>query len=126
MISTMTHRRGGFGLPAVIAIWATGVSISHAQGLGVITGNITDGSGTAVPRAKVIAAEEGTGFERTVFTNEAGHYALPSLRPTAYAVSVEAPNFRKFIQTGFTLLADQTATLDVQLELGATMQTVTV
>lgn len=100
--------------------------IARAQALGAITGTVTDASGAAVPKAKVTATEIGTGFERSIFSDDTGHYTVPSLRPTDYNLTVEAPGFRKFIRSNITLIADQTATLQVQLEVGAVSDTVTI
>ncbi len=73
-------------------------SVAHAQALGVITGSVTDPSGAAVPRAHITAIETGTGFERSITTDDTGRYTVPSLRPTEYSLTVEAPGFSKYFQ----------------------------
>src|SRR5216684_3877010 len=93
---------------------------AYGQGLGEFVGTVTDPSGGAVPAAKVTVTEAGTGFTRSTTTGAEGYYAIPSLRPAVYNLFVEMPGFRAFKQTGITLKADQTATLNVKLELGAT------
>jgi hypothetical protein len=98
----------------------------HAQALGVMTGSVTDPSGAAVPIARITATETGTGFERSIATDDTGHYTLPSLRPTEYSLTVEASGFAKYIQRNVRLIADQTATIDVQLKVGSTAETMTV
>src|SRR5438876_2354821 len=45
------------------------------------------------------------------------YYVIPSLRPAAYIVSVEARGFST-AKENITLLADQTLTVNVQLKLG--------
>ena len=100
-------------------------NLGRAQALGAITGTITDPSGAAVPGAKATATETGTSFERSITADSAGHYTLPSLRPTGYTLTVEAAGFRKFMQS-IQLIADQTATINVQLQLGAAAESVTV
>ncbi len=102
-----------------------GANSAFAQGLGTITGTVSDPSGAAVANAKVTATETGTTFGRSITADAAGHYTVPSLRPTSYTLAVEAPGFRKFVQD-IQLKADQTATLDVQLQLGSATETVTV
>src|SRR5437899_2068441 len=99
---------------------------AHAQALGVITGTVTDPSGAAIPRARVTATETGTGFERSITTDDTGRYTVPSLRPTEYSLTVEASGFAKYFQKSVRLIADQTATIDVQLKVGATTETMTV
>jgi hypothetical protein len=98
----------------------------RAQALGVITGSVTDPTGAAVPRAHVTAMETGTGFERSITTDDTGHYTVPSLRPTEYSLTVEASGFAKYVQRSVRLIADQTATIDVQLKVGSTAETMTV
>ena len=96
------------------------------QGLGEFVGTVTDPSGGAVPAAKVTVTEAGTGFARSTTTGAEGYYAIPSLRPAVYNLLVEMPGFRAFKQTGITLKADQTETVNVKLELGATSEAVSV
>ena len=98
---------------------------SYAQGLGSIVGTVTDPSGGAVASAKITAKEVGTGFTREAATDEHGYYVIPSLRPVAYSVSVEATGFSTSKQE-ITLLADQTLTVNVQLKLGTTVEFITV
>src|SRR5207247_554742 len=70
--------------------------VAHAQGLGSLSGTITDPSGAAIPAASVTATEVGTGFARTVATGNDGHYVIPDLRPVDYTLSVQAQGFRRF------------------------------
>src|SRR5580704_6374437 len=99
---------------------------AHAQALGAITGAVTDRSGAAVPRAKVTATETETSFARSITCDDTGHYTVPSLRPTDYTLAVEATGFDRFVQQNIRLVADQTATIDVQLKIGSTAETMTV
>jgi Carboxypeptidase regulatory-like domain len=101
-------------------------ALVHAQGLGEFVGTVTDPSGAVVTGAKVTATEAGTGFSRTVITSAEGFYAIPSLRPSNYNLSVLAAGFRNFTQTGIRLEADQSATVNVRLDLGATTETVSI
>ncbi|MDQ6701589.1 MAG: carboxypeptidase regulatory-like domain-containing protein, partial [Acidobacteriota bacterium] len=99
---------------------------AFSQGLGEFVGNVTDPSGGAVPAAKITVTEAATGQSRSTGTSAEGFYAIPSLRPAIYNLTVEAPGFRSHNQTGITLGADQTASVNVKLELGATSDTVSV
>lgn len=89
-------------------------------------GSVTDPSGGAIGSAKVTVTEAATGFSRSTNTSLEGFYRFPSLRPAVYNLTVEAPGFRTYTQSGITLLADQTATVNVSLDLGATTETVSV
>jgi hypothetical protein len=74
----------------------------------------------------VTATEAGTGFSRSVITSSEGFYAIPSLRPSNYNLTVQAAGFRNYSQSGIRLEADQSATVNVKLDLGATTETVSI
>jgi hypothetical protein len=98
----------------------------HGQGFGSMVGTVTDNSGSVIVSAKVTAIEVGTGLARTVTTDANGYYVIPTLRPTQYNLSVSASGFRSFSQKDITLLADQTLTVNVEMKVGATSETVEV
>jgi hypothetical protein len=97
-----------------------------AQQTGQIVGVVTDASGAVVPGAAVKATEPGTGFVRTTISGDSGQYTLTSLRPTMYEITAEAQGFRTFRRTGVELLANQSLTIPVTLEVGAVTETVNV
>jgi outer membrane receptor protein involved in Fe transport len=99
---------------------------AQAQGLGSIVGRITDPAGAAIAGAQVTVTQEGTGFARSADTDTDGLYVIPSLQPASYRLTVEAKGFSTSRQTGITLLADQTLTLNIAVSLGATTEVVTV
>ena len=99
---------------------------SHAQGLGSILGRVTDPAGAGVAGAQVTATQEGTGFSRSAITDADGLYVLPSLRPAVYNLTVESKGFSTSKQSGITLLADQTLTVNMGLKLGTVAEVVTV
>jgi hypothetical protein len=109
---------------AILSIAAA--NLAHAQGLGQFVGIVTDPSGSAIPSAKITAVEVGTTFARTVTTNSEGYFVIPSLRPSVYDLEVEASGFRSYHQEGVTLGADQKATVNIRLEVGAVTETVKV
>jgi hypothetical protein len=99
---------------------------AFAQQNGQITGVVRDSSGAVVPGATVKATEVATGFSRTAISSENGEYFLPNLRPTQYEISTEAQGFRSFKRAGIELLASQSLTVNIALEVGAVTETVTV
>jgi hypothetical protein len=98
----------------------------YAQGLGSIVGTVVDPSGGVLPAAKIKITNEGTSQMRETTTNAQGYYVVPSLRPATYLVSVEAQGFATYEQKGVILQADQTATVNVTMEMGQARQTVSV
>jgi hypothetical protein len=99
---------------------------SHGQGLGSVVGRVRDPAGAAVAGAQVTATQEGTGFSRSAMTDPEGLYVIPSLQPAIYNLTVEAKGFSTSKESGVTLLADQTLTVNVSVKLGVTTEVVTV
>src|SRR5712671_8238896 len=59
-------------------------------------------------------------------TTRAGVYALPNLPPGRYALTVESKNMKKYTREGVTVPTNSTVVVDMQLQLGAVTETVTV
>lgn len=93
---------------------------------GAITGTVTDPSGAVVPNGKVSATNQGTNVSYEAQSNEAGIYNLLFLPIGDYAVSVSAPGFKKSSLGPFKLEGNQTARVDIKLEVGDTTQVVEV
>jgi len=113
----------------LLALGIDGMLSSHAFGqqqAGQISGVVTDSTGAVTPGAKVTAIEVGTGFVRTTVAGTEGEYVLNSLRPTEYEITAEHAGFRTFRRTGIELLANQSLTVFIKLELGAVTETVSV
>jgi hypothetical protein len=118
MVQSSSVRLLVLGVLASAALWA--------QGSSTINGSVNDPSGAVMAGAKITATEVDTGLARSTVSNTEGLYTLGSLRAARYTLSVEAAGFRSFTQTGITLETDQTATINVKLEVGATSEQVTV
>ena len=73
-----------------------------------------------------MVSESGTNLTRTAETTSEGYYLIPSLRPSNYVLTVMAPGFREVRQDQITLLADQSLSLNVSLELGTASESVEV
>ena len=70
------------------------VSLAQAQPeSGAISGTVTDQTGAVVPNAKVTVKNLGTNAVRNANTSSTGVYAVTSLPPAEYGVTVEAPGF---------------------------------
>src|SRR5512140_2479224 len=98
-----------------------------AQGTSAqIVGRIVDPSGGAVPAASVRLTNADTGIARAVQSAESGAYVFPLLAPGNYRLTVVKDGFRPVNRTGITLVVDQVARIDVDLELGAMTQEIQV
>lgn len=93
---------------------------------GTLSGSVTDSTGAAIAKARVIAIEMQTGVKATASTEVSGAYNLPFLPIGEYEVSVESPGFKKYVQLGITLSAGGHPVVDVRLEVGAVSDSVEV
>src|SRR5687767_271116 len=93
---------------------------------GSVTGTVTDASGAAMANVKVTATNTGTGIANTTQTNASGIYNFPFLPVGEYNVAAENQGFKKAVIGPFRLEVNQTARLDVKLEVGDISQSVEV
>lgn len=93
---------------------------------GQIEGVVTDANGAAVPSASITIKNIQTGTERQTTSDESGVYRASLLPLGSYQVTVEAPNYKKLVRDGITLVAGQNATIDLSLEAGDVSATVTI
>ncbi len=92
-----------------------------------IVGTISDPSGAQVPSASVTARNVDTGLTRTTVTGEDGYYRIEFLPVGNYTVEVTASSgFKKANQGGVVLRVNDTARIDVTLEVGAVTEEVTI
>ena len=98
----------------------------NAQGFATISGTVTDPSGAVIPSATVTATQTQTGTASTVKSGADGNYVFPALLPSRYSISVSATGFQGYTQTGITLQADQSITVNIKMTVGAATQTVSV
>ena len=106
-------------------LFAATISLAQTD-RGVITGTVRDATGAVVPGAQVTATHTATNTSFKTNTTSSGDFTAPSLPVGAYQVRVENPGFRTHIRENVVLTAGSTARVDVQLEVGATQQTVEV
>ena len=86
----------------------------------------TDPSNSAIVGATVVAKDLDRGTEWPTKTNQDGIYAFPRIPAGEYQVSVEAPGFKKFVQSRLRLDVNQRARLDAPLEVGGVTESVSV
>ncbi len=91
-----------------------------------LSGRVTDPSGAAVPKAKVVATEANTGSKSEASTSTEGEFSLPFLAPGQYRLAVEVQGFKKYTQSGITIGTNMRITQDVALQIGSQGESVTV
>jgi outer membrane receptor for ferrienterochelin and colicin len=96
-------------------------------GLGAINGVVRDASGSVVPAAKVVVSNASNGIRRNLETNESGLFSAPSLSPgEGYEVSVLKEGFAAYTAKQIAIQVGQNVTLNVNLDVKAQTQEVTV
>lgn len=93
---------------------------------GSIRGSVTDPAGAVVAGATVTTRNLDTRLEFSTVTSGAGLYSVPNVPPGRYSVTVETPNLKKYTREGVTVTTGSTVSLDIQMQLGAVSDNVTV
>ena len=86
---------------------------------GTITGVVTDPAGAVVTGATVEIVNKATNQKRSVTTNESGIYRFDAVDLGTYDLTITAQGFKTLTNTGVGVTANQTQTLDAQLEIGS-------
>ena len=111
---------------ALVLLCAAPVWAQSGAANGNIEGVVRDTSGAVLPGVTVTVTNTATGTQRVVVTNESGAYRALLLPLGTYTVAAELTGFKKYEQTGLTLSAGQTLTVDVPLAVGGLEETVSV
>jgi hypothetical protein len=116
-------------IQALLLLLVAGLSAGvHAQvsTVGSISGTVKDPQGAAVPKAEVTLTEETTGASRTVTANDEGVYSAVGLPVGRYTISTAPAGFKKTVSSGVELHIGERVNVDLNLEVGAVGETVTV
>ncbi len=91
-----------------------------------IVGTVTDPGGAIVPGAQVTARNLDTGLARTVTSSDEGTFRLEFLPVGKYSVEVTYTGFKKALVSDVVLQVNDTARVDVALNVGQVSETVTI
>ena len=93
---------------------------------GQIVGTVYDPNQAAVPGAAVRVKNIDTSFTRSVSSNDTGQYRAVLLDPGRYELSVEKSGFAPATLTGIVVSVGSSVAVDVNLQVGTTVQTIEV
>src|SRR5215831_268533 len=111
----------------LVAILLLSPLLSRAQIVNAsLYGSVTDPSGAAIPGATITATNVATGVGIKTVTDAAGSYLFASLPPATYSITVEKAGFKTTRISDVTILVDQKARVDAQLQVGGVTTTVEV
>ncbi len=105
---------------------ALGVSARAQSVTATLVGTVLDPTSAAVPDARITVTNLGTNVSRTVPCNERGDYVIPNLAPGTYQLVAEHEGFRRTVVNEIHLLVNQTARVDVVLQVGTLAEAVEV
>jgi Carboxypeptidase regulatory-like domain/TonB-dependent Receptor Plug Domain len=110
----------------VATTFALAASLFGQAASSTVTGTVTDNTGAVVPEASVTVMNEGTGFTRTVPTNQNGQYVAEFFPVGRIRITVTKPGFETLERTGVQLTAADVLTVDLQLAVGNVQQSIEV
>lgn len=119
-------------LCSVLFVMALGMCLSGIaigqEITGSIIGSVRDSADAVVPGATVTITVPARNDEviRTVTTNSSGEFSVPNVPPGTYAITVEAPNFKRSVTTNVKVDVGQRRSEFITLEAGEIAETVTV
>ncbi len=112
-------------LTAVSLFALAGLLFGQGQDRGVITGVVSDKTGSAIPQATVTVINEAQGDKITIDTTSSGNYFTTPLIPGKYKVQVEKSGFKTFVVDD-VVVNTGTVRLDAILSVGQVTETVEV
>ena len=101
-------------------------TVAHAQFRASLRGTVTDAQGAAVPGATVTLVNTQTNQTMIATSDANGIYQFNALAPSPYHLVAEHEGFKKKILDNVQIIPEQLNALDLQLEIGAVEQSVTV
>ena len=117
---------GNRSLLVALALFVLFAMGARAQSTATLSGVVTDPTGAGLPHAQVVVHSLATGLDRTVVTDSAGAYAVPSLQPGDYKLQVTAAGFSADTIEKVTLEVAQSLTVNPKLAVASAGETVQV
>src|SRR5262249_28861698 len=95
---------------------------------GDLLGTVKDSTGALVKGATVTVTDPSKAniVVRSMTTNDEGGFFAPNISPGLYSITVEAPNFKKYVATDVKVDVGQKRSIDIALEPGNISEVVTV
>ncbi len=118
---------GRMRLAAVVCLLVLGTCpLMYGQATGILSGTVTDASGSAIAGAKVTVTAPALGITRESTTDESGHYLVPLLPVASFNVRVEFTGFQPAEQRDIRLQVDEHREVDFKLVPAAVKESVEV
>jgi carboxypeptidase family protein len=125
LVSALT-RKVTLMLVVTLGVLLFSLSLFSQGNFGRILGIVTDQTGGVISGATVTVIDTQRGVARTLTTDNAGEYNVPTLNPSTYTVRVEAKGFKKLERQNIVLEVGKEVRVDVTVQPGEQTQTITV
>ena len=103
------------------------VSVSLAQEFrATISGRVSDSQGAVIPGVKVVATQIATAAKFETVSAADGLFTIPFLPPGIYRLVAENAGFKRYVRDSVSAGANERLGLDIQMEIGAVTETLTV
>jgi hypothetical protein len=120
----MRHFRLLAALSILIVLVAAHAPAQTASAM--LSGTVTDTTGSVVPQVGVTVTNTATGRKETTLSNSDGLFSIPVLPPGNYTLSAQHPGFVPVEMQNVVLQVGTHATLDLKLRVGEVKESVTV
>jgi hypothetical protein len=108
-----------------VLLWLAAIPAT-AQRHAEIFGRIVDQSSGAVADASITIQDEETGYRRVAQSDILGGYAVGSLTPGSYKITIRKEGFRPVMEFGVKVTSAEATRRDFQLSVGSVGESVTV
>ncbi len=113
------------GLCLCLLLFSTAAAFAQ-NSAGSLSGVVTDASGAALAKAKVVAKQDLTGRQFETVTTSEGLYSFPNLDVGPYTLVVELVGFKRLTWPNVIIAISNRTVADLKLEVGDVNQSVTV
>ncbi|HWB95523.1 MAG TPA: carboxypeptidase-like regulatory domain-containing protein, partial [Bryobacteraceae bacterium] len=110
----------------IVGLLATSAMLRAQSAVAQLTGQVLDPTDAVIVGADVTVTNEATGIRLETKSNGDGYYSFPLLQPGEYRLTVQSQGFRPLTRSGLVLRVNQSARIDLKLELGQTAEGITV
>ncbi|HTZ60026.1 MAG TPA: TonB-dependent receptor [Acidobacteriaceae bacterium] len=118
--------KSSFGLWVVLTIVNPGLVLAQSGTSSAVSGEATDSSGAAVPRATVTLTNTSTKATRVSETDAAGHFLFSQINPGTYQVTVAADGFAISQSKPTPVGVGRTVSLDFSLQVQSKNESIVV
>ena len=122
-------RRLSFSVFLCLAMsWVLGtMNQAQAQALyGSVVGNVKDSSEAVVAGVSITLTNLETKQTRAGTSTETGSYSFATVSPGTYEIKISKEGFTAYTRSGVTVAANDTARVDITLNVGGVSESVTV